>query len=145
MPTDLSRERVLPSGLTFGLAPLLGLFVYAIALPLDAVLGLWLAIAATLILTVCLYSLAPVIVATKGEFRVGRATIERKFLASIHEVLTEDIFAERGHKLDSRAFTSFQASVHSALKIEIADPADPTPYWLFSTRRPEELKYFLEN
>jgi len=145
MPTDLYRERVLPSALTFGLAPLLGAFVYAIALPLDATVGLWLAIFSTLILASCLYFLAPVIVATESEFRVGSATIERKFLAAIHEVLPEEIFAERGHKLDSRAFTSFQSSVHSALKIEISDPADPTPYWLFSTRRPEELRYFLEN
>jgi hypothetical protein len=145
MPTDLYRERVLPSGLTFGLAPLLGLFVYAIALPLDAVLGLWLAIAATLILTVCLYSLAPVIVVTPIEIRVGRATIERRFLAAIREISAEEIYAERGHKLDARAFTSFQASVRSALKVELADPTDPTPYWLFSTRRPEELRYLLEN
>ena len=25
------------------------------------------------------------------------------------------------------------------VKIDITDPSDPTPYWLTSTRRPEEL------
>jgi hypothetical protein len=23
--------------------------------------------------------------------------------------------------------------------VDITDPSDPTPYWLFSTRKPEEL------
>ncbi|MFC6344403.1 DUF3093 family protein [Nocardioides hankookensis] len=26
-----------------------------------------------------------------------------------------------------------------AVRVEITDPADPAPYWLVATRRPEEL------
>jgi hypothetical protein len=32
-----------------------------------------------------------------------------------------------------------RAWARTAVRVEVLDPADPTPYWLVSTRRPDEL------
>ena len=40
---------------------------------------------------------------------------------------------------DPLAFTSIRPFVGSGVHLEVDDPADDTPYWLVSSRRPEEL------
>jgi hypothetical protein len=144
MSTERYSERVMPSLLTFALSPLLGLFAYVIVLPLSADLGLSLAVITSGALAASLYWFSPVISADSNQLRVGRAVIDRKYLGVVTEISPEELFAERGHRLDARAFTSFQPTVRRALKIALLDPRDPAPYWLFSTRRPGVLKTFLE-
>ncbi|HWJ84512.1 MAG TPA: DUF3093 family protein, partial [Cellulomonas sp.] len=29
--------------------------------------------------------------------------------------------------------------IHAGVRIELVDPADPTPYWIVTSRRPDEL------
>lgn len=70
---------------------------------------------------------------------VGRAQISREYVGKVAAVSSEQSFAERGHLLDANAFTSIQGSIKTMVKVEITDPQDPTPYWLFTTRHPEEL------
>lgn len=140
MESVVYRERVLPSIATFALAPLLWVFIYAVLLPLDEVLGLAMATISGISLATLLLLKAPVIEVTDTQLRVGRAIIERKLLGAVEEISSEDSFAERGHKLSALAYTSFQGSVRTMLKICINDQSDPTPYWLFCTRNPAELK-----
>ena len=40
---------------------------------------------------------------------------------------------------DPLAFTAVRPFVGTGLHLEVEDPADDTPYWLVSSRRPEEL------
>ena len=47
---------------------------------------------------------------------------------------------ERGPSLDARAWLSIRGWVDPVVKVTLADEKDPTPYWLVSTRRPEDLK-----
>lgn len=70
---------------------------------------------------------------------VNRASLDRTVIGELTQITQENIFAERGPKLDFRAFTVFQGTVKSAVKIQLNDPSDPTPYWLISTRRPAQL------
>lgn len=61
------------------------------------------------------------------------------------EVLDADeAKAWRLHKADPRAFMLLRSYVPTALRVEIADPADPTPYLYLSTRFPQELADVLE-
>ncbi len=143
MDTPVYRERVLPSLATFLLAPLLGVFVFAVMLPVNDQLGTLIAISVSALLASLLILKAPVIEVSISHVRVGRARIDRALIGSITIVSAEDAFAEKGHLLDATAYTSFQASVKTMLKVQIADKADPTPYWLFSTRNPEKLKDLL--
>ena len=140
MDTIIYRERVLPSKGTFALAPLLAVFLYGVWLPINELAGIATGLFAASILTGILVVKAPIIAVTSRELRVGRARIDRHLLGTLRVVEVHDAFAERGPKLDSRAFTSFQASVKGMVRVEILDPKDPTPYWLFSSRNPEDLK-----
>ena len=47
--------------------------------------------------------------------------------------------AERGTRLDARAWLLLRGWLDPVTKIELRDPDDPTPYWLLSTRHPDEL------
>ncbi len=42
------------------------------------------------------------------------------------------------------AFVALRPWLQSAVRLELADPADDTPYWLIGTRRPAELVAALE-
>jgi len=40
---------------------------------------------------------------------------------------------------DARAFLLLRPYLRRAVMVPVQDPADPTPYWLVSTRQPERL------
>lgn len=106
-----------------------------VSMPAGIVTGivLYLAVVGALSLT------APVVEVRDGRLRAGRAEIE---LAHTGEaVAAEDAAAraERGTGLDARAFLVIRGWVQPVVRIPISDPADPTPYWLVSSRRPKEL------
>ena len=44
-----------------------------------------------------------------------------------------------GRDADARAYLLLRPYLQRAVRIGIDDPADPTPYWLVSTRRPDRL------
>ena len=140
MDTEIYRERVLPSAATFSLAPMLAVFIYGVWLPLNELVGIISGAVAGVALGLIFWLKAPVIAVSKEFLSVGRARIPRTHLGAIEIVPAEDSFAARGHQLDSRAFTSFQASVRTMLRVKVDDASDPTPYLLFSTRKPEAVK-----
>lgn len=106
-----------------------------VSMPAGIVTGivLYLAVVGALSLT------APTVEVRDGRLRAGRAEID---LAHTGEaVAAEDAAAraERGTGLDARAFLVIRGWVQPIVRIPIVDPADPTPYWLVSSRRPKEL------
>ena len=135
----LYSERTLPSIGYFAVTLFVPLAVFLISLPFSEEIGLWLAIVSTVAVFAISYLSSPLISLTKEHLSVGQVKIETKFLGSAQEVSARDSFKERGPLLDTRAFTRFQVGVKTLIKIEITDAADPTPYWLLSTRNPEVL------
>ena len=76
---------------------------------------------------------------TGDTFRAGRAHIEGRHLGTATAL---DAGATRwcaGPGADARAFLLLRPYLKRAVRVEIDDPADPTPYWLVSTRHPEDL------
>src|SRR3954447_13819964 len=74
-----------------------------------------------------------------GVLSAGRAQID---VAHVGEVTVLDAEAARflaGRDADARAYLVLRPYLRRAVRVDIADPADPTPYWLLSTRRPERL------
>ena len=47
--------------------------------------------------------------------------------------------APLGVDADARAFLLTRPYLKRSVKVEVTDPADPTPYWLVSTRHPDRL------
>ena len=71
--------------------------------------------------------------------RVGRATIERRFVGTASAFRGKEATAERGTRLNGLAFLCIRGWIDPVVRIEITDPSDRTPYWLTSTRHPDEL------
>jgi DUF3093 family protein len=74
-----------------------------------------------------------------GVFRAGRARIGVEHLGTAEALDAERTRRVAGPEADARAFLLLRPYLKRAVRVEITDPADPAPYWLVSSRRPEEL------
>lgn len=84
------------------------------------------------------YGSAAITVDDEG-LRVGRYRLEADYLG---EVTAHSASATRdrlGRDADRRALLVVRGYIPTSVEVAIADPADPHPYWLISTRRPDEL------
>ena len=113
-----------------------GILVFA---PISAAAGYTAAVVLFAIIAVLLIVSTPSIVVTEKVLTVGRATIERRFVGSAQPFRGEEATAERGTRLNGLAYLCIRGWIDPVVKIDITDPSDPTPYWLTSTRRPDEL------
>ncbi|MEU5634409.1 DUF3093 domain-containing protein [Streptomyces rishiriensis] len=69
----------------------------------------------------------------------GEAKIPVAALGEAEVLDAEEARAWRTHKADTRAFLLLRSYIPTALKVEVTDPDDPTPYLYLSTREPERL------
>ena len=74
-----------------------------------------------------------------GWFRAGRARIEAVHLGRVAALDPEETRRVAGPEADARAYLLLRPYLKRAVRVEITDPADPAPYWLVSSRRPDEL------
>jgi hypothetical protein len=88
---------------------------------------------------VSLSATAPVIEVADGRLRAGRAEISLDETGVAIGATDAAARVERGTGLDARAHLVIRGWVKHVVRVPIVDPADPTPYWLVSTRRPKEL------
>src|SRR5206468_4450329 len=87
---------------------------------------------------------APVISVGDGELHAGRAHIDVALTGSAEAFRGAGATAARGVDLDARAWTVVRGWIDPVVRIPLADPDDPVPYWLVSTRRPDALVEALE-
>ncbi|BDZ56265.1 DUF3093 domain-containing protein [Agromyces marinus] len=133
------RERLWPTPWIYLssllLVPASILVLAPVSLPAGIATGvlLYLAVAGTLTLT------APVIEVRDGRFRAGRAEIPLDVTGEAVPAEGEAARAERGTRLDARAFLVIRGWIADVVRVPVADAADPAPYWLVSTRHPREL------
>ncbi|MEU8674909.1 DUF3093 domain-containing protein [Streptomyces sp. NPDC048560] len=91
---------------------------------------------------------AAVIVSSYGSARIrvvsgalvaGDARIPLSALGEAEVLDAEGARAWRSHKADLRAFMLLRSYIPTAVRVEVTDPADPTPYVFLSTREPQAL------
>lgn len=82
---------------------------------------------------------SPRIVIADGVLRAGRASIRVDQLGEATSCEGAEAFAERGPRLDTRAWLLIRGWIKSVVRVPVLDAADPAPYWLLSSRRPTEL------
>lgn len=111
----------------------------AVPAPISPRLGLVVGVV-TLLVTIA------VVVATTARVRVadgvlqaGRARVPVALLATPRALSPQDLAVELGPTLDARSYACLRSWVRTAVRVELCDPADPTPYWIVSTRRPAAL------
>ncbi|GAA4017393.1 DUF3093 domain-containing protein [Streptomyces sp. NBC_01352] len=80
-----------------------------------------------------------------GFLIAGEAKIPVAALGDAQVLDPEEARAWRTYKADTRAFLLLRAYIPTALRVEVTDPADPTPYLYLSTREPERLAEALES
>lgn len=116
---------------------------FIVALPATAAwvaTGLLLAATAALFLA---YGAARVRVAD-GVLVAGRARIPVTALGTPTALDAEATRLLAGREADVRAYLLLRPYLKRSVRVPVEDPADPTPYWLISSRRPADLAAAIE-
>jgi hypothetical protein len=115
---------------------------------------LWLAVAvaapplaAAAVALVCIALMTPlflsyggaVVSVADGEFRAGRARISTEFVGEVTELDADATRLTAGRDADARAFLVLRPYLKRSVRVALTDPQDSTPYWLVSTRHPDQL------
>lgn len=148
MGTAVFRERLIPGWQVFGFAlGCLGLVAIAYGAVLGTAVGVGLFILAGMLVAIVMIAASPVIIADPGGLRVGAATLPRACIGAV-EILDPQAMADlraQGPRAISTAFTVLRPSrSRSAVRITVADPQDPHPFWLITSRRPAQLAAALQ-
>ncbi|SMY12592.1 DUF3093 domain-containing protein [Brevibacterium jeotgali] len=141
--TTVYSERLSPSAGWWIALMLLSAMTSLLALPISQVGAVVLPLLVAAGVIVWMRSLSARVVVTEDSLVAGPARIERSFISDVTGFDASGSFAQRGHLLDVRAFLMLRPWVKTVVRIEIADPSDPTPYWLVSTRHPQSLAALL--
>jgi DUF3093 family protein len=80
-----------------------------------------------------------------GELRVGDAHVPLAHLGEVQVIDAKDKRRVLGPRLDPTAHVLHRGWVGPLVRVRITDEDDPTPYWVFSTRRPEEVAALLRD
>ena len=136
----LFRERLTVPIMWWVLASLFALSVLlAVGAYLGPVWGIGTALATVMVAAAIFISAAVVISIDAREIRIGRASIEHAYIASSQALAADEARHRAGVGADARAHLVLRPYVRTAVEITLDDPEDPVPYWLVSTRRPQQL------
>lgn len=139
------RERLWPSVWIYLALALVIPASALVFLPINQLVGsitgvlLYLACAGFLTLT------APVVTVSDDEVRAGRAALPIRLIGDVVAFRDAEATLQRGQQLDARAWLVIRGWIDPVVKLDVVDEADPTPYWVVSTRRPTELVAAIES
>jgi hypothetical protein len=74
-----------------------------------------------------------------GELQVGQARVPLRYVGRVEVVEKADKQLALGPELDPTAYLMHRGWVGPLVRVEITDPDDPTPYWIFSVRDPARI------
>jgi hypothetical protein len=109
-----------------------------------AALGNFSALVSLLLLTAALFLIAirskSEVLVSGGELKAGGAHIDVKYLGDIETLSQDQMRLLRTRDADPAAFLAIKFWVSTGVKITLNDQRDPTPYWLISCKKMDELK-----
>jgi hypothetical protein len=122
---------------------LFALMCLSIYLAIWAPLGVNAALVAALLsgagLMVISRNMQTTIIIKKKVLYANRAKIDLKFIKSVTPLGKAEFKNLNGAAADPAAFLATNFWTNTGVKVEIKDKNDPTPYWLISSKRAEEL------
>lgn len=133
------RERLWPSPWIYLAIALVIPASVLVFMPINQVVGITTGVAMYLGLSGLLTVTAPVIQVTEHQLVAGRASLPLSLVGELAGFEGAEATLERGQRLDARAWLLIRGWVGPVVKVTVADDADPTPYWLVSTRDPAKL------
>lgn len=107
--------------------------------PISETAGLIVAIVLYAACVLLLIAASPTIRITETELIAGKARVPLEIVGEATAYSRDEARQERGPRLDARAWLLIRGWVDPVVKVEITETADPTPYWLLSSRRPAEV------
>ena len=114
------------------------------SLPFGTGLAIALGLLVPLGLNLVVQLLAPKITVANGRLVADRISVPISALGKASELSKEEFSMALGANADPRAQLMIRGYVPGGVKIEVADPEDPTPYLLISSRNPEKLAIALD-
>jgi hypothetical protein len=108
------------------------------AMPFGLEIGLAVCLIGGVSVLLTAYFSSPVIEVSKS-MRAGRFNVPLNVMGEITELSKDSLRETLGVKSDARARMLIRGYIKTAVKIEIEDKEDPTPYLVISTRKPKEL------
>ncbi len=138
-PVPSYAERLWPGPLGWSLVPASAVVAAIVLAPVDlrvAAAGAAVALVAGVVVAVVTSTAVQV---AGGELRVGAAHVPLALLGEPVVLDRAGVRTALGPGSDARAFVCVRAWLDAAVVVPVEDPADPTPSWFISTRRPAEL------
>ena len=80
-----------------------------------------------------------------GHLRAGRARVPLSYVGSVEALDAEAMRRQAGVDADARAYLLLRPYLKRGVRVDLTDRRDPTPYWLVSCRRPQQLVAALES
>ena len=114
------------------------------SLPFGTGLAIALGLLVPLGLNLVVQLLAPKITVANGRLVADRISVPISALGKASELSKEEFSMALGANADPRAQLMIRGYVPGGVKIEVADPEDPTPYLLISSRNPGKLAIALD-
>lgn len=74
-----------------------------------------------------------------GRLHAGKARIDLRHVGEVTTLDADGMRRQAGQDADARAYLLLRPYLKRGVRVEITDPADPAPYWLISSRRPDRL------
>jgi hypothetical protein len=136
---SLYRERLLPGPMIFVIAALLIPASLLVFLPINLTIGV---VCAAVLYGTCVILLvisSPWIEVTDAALLAGRARLPLPNVGTATGYAGTEATQQRGPKLDARAWLVIRGWIAPVVKVVVVDESDPTPYWLVSTRHPNDL------
>ena len=138
-PAYAYRERLSPSLWVLVSAAVVGPMAALVLTAFDPSVGLVVGGAITVGVVALMMALSPVIEVRDGWLYAGRAKIELRYLGEPQALVGEAARAARGTELDTRAWMLVRPGIDGVVRVPLADPRDPAPMWLLSSRTPDRL------
>jgi uncharacterized membrane protein len=109
------------------------------------VIGPWWSLAALIVgsvlseWAVVAYGNQVIEITADGTLKAGSAVLPATAVGTAVALDAERARALRTYEADPRAFLLLRSYIPTAVRVEVADPADPTPYLYLSSRKPKQL------
>ena len=118
--------------------------VIAVWAAFDNTVALITFITATIAIIYIAFAMRSTITLDGNELRIDRAHIETKYLGKVTILDSEAMRLLRTRDADPAAYLAIKFWTPTGIKIQVIDPRDPTPYWLITSKRGENIAALLD-
>ncbi len=138
------REKLWPAAWLFISTALVIPASLLVFLPINIEVGIGAAVVLYLGCLALLLASATKVEVTQTHFIAGKARIPVELIGATAGFVGAEATLERGQRLDARAFLVIRGWIDPVIRVELVDPNDPVPYWLVSTRKPQEVSHAID-